>query len=100
MAKPANVVRFRVNAEKQQEFESVFSKAETWGGRLLHILTKIGQRNYVACGLWKSLEKMADARPQMYKLFDSTRHLLEKLSPELGMTEPVSGTIVFETQIN
>ena len=43
---------------------------------------------------------MADARPQMIGLLDSTRHLLEELSPELGVTDPVSGTVVFEKQIN
>ena len=45
-------------------------------------------------------EKMANARPQMIGLLDSTRHLLEELSPELGVTDPVSGTVVFEKQIN
>ena len=43
---------------------------------------------------------MAVARPQMTGLPDSTRHLLEELSPELGVTDPVSGTVVFEKQIN
>ena len=78
----------------------MFSKAETRGGRLLHIFTKIGQRNYVAYDLGKSLEKMANASPQMIRLLESNRHLFEELSPELGVTEPVSGTVVFETQIN
>ena len=29
-------------------------------------------------------------------LLDSSRHLLEELSPHLGVTDPVSGTVVFE----
>ena len=49
---------------------------------------------------WESEEKMADARPKMTALLDSARHLLEELSPELGVTNPVSGTAVFEKQIN
>ena len=32
MAKYTNVVRFRVIAGKQQEFESAFRKAEKWDG--------------------------------------------------------------------
>ena len=100
MAKCTNVVRFRVKAGKQKEFETVFNNAETWGGQLLHILAKTSQQTYVACGLRKSQEKMADARPQMIGLLDSTRHLLEELSRELGVTDPVSGTVVFEKQIN
>jgi len=43
---------------------------------------------------------MQNAMPQMISLLDSTRHLLEELSPELGVTDPVSGTVVSEKQIN
>ena len=100
MPKHTNVVRFRVKSGKQQEFESVFSKAETWDGQLLHILAKTGEQTYVGYGLWENEEKMVNARPQMIGLLDSTRHLLEELSPELGVTDPVSGTVVFEKQIN
>ena len=50
--------------------------------------------------LWESEEKMANARPQMIGLLDSARHLLEELSPELGVTDPVSGTVVFEKHIS
>jgi hypothetical protein len=39
---------------------------------------------------------MANAMPLMIGLLDSTRHLLEELSPELGVTDPVSGAVVFE----
>ena len=95
MAKYTNVARFRVKSGKQQEFESVFSNAETWGGQLLHISAKTGNQTYVAYGLWESEQKIADARPQMIALLHSTRNLLEKLSPELGVTDPVSGTVVF-----
>jgi hypothetical protein len=42
---------------------------------------------------------MKNAMPQMIALLDSARHLLEELSPELGVTDPVSGTVVFEKQI-
>ena len=98
MVKYTNVVRFRVKSGKQQEFEDVFSNAEMWGGQLLHILAKTGQQTYVAYALWESEEKMADARPQMIGLLDSARHLLEELSPELGVTDPVSGTVIFEKQ--
>ena len=100
MAKYTNVVRFRVKSGKQQEFESVFSKTEKWDGQLLHILAKTGQQTYVAYGLWESEKKMADARPQMIGLLDSARHFLEELSPELGVTDPVSGNVVIETHIN
>ena len=100
MNKNTNVVKFLVRPGKQQEFESVFGKAEAWDGHLPHILAKTGEQTYVAYGLWESEEKMVKARPQMIGLLDSARHLLDELSSELGVTDPVSGTVVFEKQIN
>ena len=100
MSKYTNVVRFRVKSGKQQEFESVFSKAETWDGQLIHVLARTDEQSYVGYGLWQSEEHMQNAMPQMIALLDSARHLLEELSPELGVTDPVSGTVVFEKQIN
>ena len=100
MAKYTNVVRFCVNSVKQQGLESLLSNAETWGRQLLHIQAKTGQQTFVAYGLWESEEKTADARPLMIGVLGSTRHLLEELSPKLGLTDPVSGTVVFEKRMN
>ena len=100
MAKYKNVVRFCVKLGKQQAFESVFSNAERSIGQLLHILAKTGQQTHVGYGLWESEAKTAVARPQMIGLLYSTRHLLKELSSELGVTDPVSGTVVFEKQLN
>lgn len=62
----------------------------------MHVLAKTGEQSYVAYGLWESEEDMKTAMPQMIALLDSSRHLLEELSPHLGVTDPVSGTVVFE----
>ena len=100
MSKHTNVVRFRVKSGKQAEFESLFSKADNWDGQLIHILARTGEQSYVGYGLWQSEEHMQNAMPQMISLLDSARHLLEELSTELGVTDPVAGTVVFEKQIN
>ena len=99
MTKHTNVVRFKVIAGKQQEFESAFSKAGKWEGQLLQILARTGEQSYVGFGLWKSEEKMTNAMPLMIGLLDSARHLLEEISPELGVTDPVSGSVVFEKEM-
>ena len=99
MPKHTNVVRFRVKSGKQAEFESLFSKADNWDGQLLHILAQTGEESYVGYSLWENEEQMKNAMPQMIALLDSTRHLLKELSPELCVTDPVSGTVVFEKQI-
>ena len=99
MIKHTNVVRFKVKSGKQAEFETLFSKVDEWDGQILHILARTGEQSYVGYGLWKSEEFMRKAMPQMIALLDSTRHLLEEISPELGVTDPVSGTVVFEKQL-
>ena len=100
MAKYTNVVRLKVKPGKQQEFESLFSKADNLEGQLLHILARTGEQNYVGYGLWESEEKMANAMPLMIGLPDSTRHLLKELSSKLGVTDPVLGAVVFEKKID
>ena len=47
-------------------------------------------------GEWKSEEDIAKARPQMIEFLDSLRHTLEELSPELGVTDPYSGSVIIE----
>ena len=52
MAKYTNVARFRVKSGKQQEFESVFSKAETWGGQYCISQQKLATKltSHMVCG--------------------------------------------------
>jgi quinol monooxygenase YgiN len=96
MPKHTNVVRFIVKDGQQEEFEHRFKKVPKWEGRLLHILAKTGTNTYVAYGLWESEEAMVAARDSMIALLDTTRDLLEEISPKLGVTDPVSGSVVFE----
>ncbi len=41
-------------------------------------------------------EEMQRAMPGMSSLLDSTRHLLEELSPRSGFSDPVYGTMVYK----
>ena len=47
-------------------------------------------------GEWKSEKEIAKARAKMIEFLDSLRHTLEELSPDLGVTEPYSGTVIME----
>lgn len=64
---------------------------------LKHILAKTGDQTYVAYGLWENEDMMRAAMPDMISLLDQTRDMLEELSPELGVTDPVSGNVIFES---
>ena len=96
MAKYTNVVRFLVKDGCQGAFEEKFAAADKWAGQVMHILARTGDKAYVGYGLWESEAAMAAARPQMIALLDTARDLLQEISPELGVTDPVSGTVVFE----
>ena len=47
-------------------------------------------------GIWESEEAIAAQRDAMIANLDKMRHVLEELSPELGVTDPVSGTVVLD----
>ncbi|MFD2058888.1 hypothetical protein ACFSQT_39175 [Mesorhizobium calcicola] len=40
------------------------------------------------------MDNLAAARPQMIGLLDTMRDMLEDLGGDLGVTDPVSGTVV------
>ena len=63
----------------------------------MHVLAKTGDQTYVAYGLWENEDKMRAAMPDMIPLLDETRDMLEKLSPELGVTDIVSRNVIFES---
>ena len=45
-------------------------------------------------GEWNDMDSLAAARPQMIGLLDTMRDMLEDLGGDLGVTDPVSGTVV------
>ena len=46
---------------------------------------------YCSCGLWDSKEAMVTACPEMIAYLATFRDLLNRILPELGVTDPVSG---------
>ena len=97
MSKYTNVVRFKVKSDLEAKFEDIFKQSEKQPGMIMHFMAKIGDQTYVAYGLWENEDKMRAAMPDMISLLNETRDILEELSPELGMTDPVSGNVIFES---
>ena len=94
--KHMNVVKFKVKHEKLNEFSEKAFKQKSFDGMLSEYYVNSGNNEFIAVGLWESEEKMIDARSEMIGFLDSIRHTLEELSPELGVTDPASGNVVFE----
>lgn len=90
-----NAVRFRVKPGREQEFIDIHKAIEgDWPG-LRHInLVKTGDRSFCIIGEWDSMDALAAARPMMIGNLDKLRPLLEDLGGGLGLTDPVSGTVV------
>ena len=92
-----NVVRFRVRPGCEERFLEAHRTAQMhaegfrWGS-----LVHTGERSYCMIGEWDSFDRIVAARPQMIRVLDSMRDLLEDLGSGLGVTDPVSGEAVLE----
>jgi Antibiotic biosynthesis monooxygenase len=90
-----NIVRFRVKPGREQHFIAAHRDFHrSFKGFRGGALVKTGERTFCIIGEWASLQKLAQARPQMIGVLDSIREDLEDLGGGLGVTDPVSGDVV------
>ena len=57
-------------------------------------LMRTGESNFTAVGIFDSKQDLIDARPTMICNLNSIRDSLGVISPDLGVTDPVSGPVV------
>ena len=96
MAKFMNVVRTTVKEDCRDEFVEQHSERLEVDGLASFFLIKTDDYSYCTVGIWNSEDELIKARPLMIEFLDSIRHMMEEISPELGITDPVSGPVVFE----
>jgi len=96
MTKFASAVRFRTKPDQEGAFISDFKNRPSFDGAEIMRLVRTGDRTFLSYVEWESEEKLAAARSGMIAFLDSFRDKLEELSPELGVTDPVSGPIIAE----
>ncbi len=90
-----NAVRFRVKPERDQAFLDAHKKVQAnWPGLRHANMIKTGDRTYCIIAEWDDMESLAKARPNMIATLDSFRDTLEDLGGGLGVTDPVSGSVV------
>ncbi|MFD2177427.1 hypothetical protein [Veronia pacifica] len=96
-AKYSNVVRFMVKPGMNDAFEkAVHSGGGLHNGELHQVFIKTGDRSYCGWSFWESEEAMVAARPELIEYLDTCREYLEEISPELGVTDPVSGPVIHD----
>ena len=88
-----NVVRFKLKSDFVDNYFEVINKTN-FEGMTQRYIAKTGDYDYCFVGIWKSAEAIADQRKAMIAHLDEVRGFMEQLSPELGVTDPVSGNIV------
>lgn len=92
-----NVVRFRTKPGKAQAFIDHHLSADLKApGFRKGVLIKTGERDFCFIGEWSEFDNMASARPAMIGILDGMRDMLEDLGGNLGVTDPVSGSVVAE----
>ena len=92
-----NIVRFRVKPGRQEHFVAAHRSARpSFKGFRGGALVKTGEQTFCIIGEWANFEKLAAARPQMIGMLDTFRDDLEDLGNGLGVTDPVSGEMVFK----
>ncbi len=88
-------VRFRVKPGREEAFIEAHRRADpTFKGFLRGSLVKTGDRSYCLIGEWDAFDSVVAARPQMIAMLDTFRADLEDLGGGLGVTDPVSGSVV------
>ena len=96
MAKFMNIVRCKVKSTHRKEYLKVCYDRPKFEGNISTKYVEIKPNEFFMVGEWNSEDDIAKARPKMIEFLDTLRETLEELSPELGVTDPYSGTVVIE----
>ena len=65
-------------------------------GLLSRVLLKTGDKTFCSVGIWEDEASLVKNRENMNLFLNSFRDMLEEISPELGVTDAVSGAVVAE----
>ena len=97
-----NVVRSKVKESKKDEYikklKEFFHSMKGTEGLISMKQIQTGPNNYCIIGEWKKEDAIIKARPKMIAGLDAVRSMLEEISPELGVTDPVSGPVIMENK--
>ena len=96
MAKFMNIVRCKVKPSHREEYLKKCDERPKIDGQISAKFVEIKLNEFFMIGEWKSEEDITIARPQMIVFLETLRNTMGEPSPELGVTDPYSGTVVIE----
>ena len=91
-----NVVKFKVKSDCIKNYMEALHNQPLWKGNIEGKTIQTGDNTFCSYGLWESKEAMDAEMDSMVGWLDTVRDLLEEISPELGVTDPVSGPVIWE----
>ena len=94
--KHVNIVRFKVKLEHVNDYLGALTQQPVWKGNIESKTIQTGENTFCAYGLWESKDAMDLEMDSMVGWLDTIRHMLEEITPELGVTDPVSGPVIWE----
>ena len=96
MEKYSNVIRFIVEDGSQDSFIEIYNKRTSLDGLISRVLIKTGDKTFCSVGIWEDKSSLVKNRENMALFLNSFREMLEEISPQLGVTDAVSGAVVAE----
>jgi len=94
MANYISCVRCEAKSECLEQLEVRLREFTLPKGAQSHTVVKTGEKAFCTFVHWDSENDLVNARPEMIAYLDTIRDLLVELSPELGVTDPVSGPVL------
>ena len=91
-----NIVKFHVNPDHTDGFLEAFRNATLNQGQISGKLVQIAENKFCSIGSWESQGAMDEAMNDMISFLDTIRHMLIKISEDLGVTDPASGPVLIE----
>ena len=96
MSQFVSVVRAKA---KEGHREEIMKRMKSFGlptGCSNYTTIDTGGETFCSFMIWDSEQALIDARPEMINNLDTIREFLEELSPDLGVTDPVSGPVAYQ----
>ena len=88
-----NVVRFKLKSNFVDKYFGIINTIN-FEGMIQRYIAQTDNYDYCFVGIQKSAEAIAAQRTAIIAPIDEVRGFMEEISPELEVTDPVSGSIV------
>ena len=92
----ASSVRFQAKYGHEDAFLEANKKFEVanYPGCISHQIINGGSGRFQSLAIWENQDALVAARPHLIEFLDTLRPMLAEISPELGVTDPISGPLV------